>query len=370
MPAALPIAAESDAAKPALSAQTRSALVRLGGQLMVAGKGYEYDRQLSDEIGPRLTGSANYVKAAKWAKEEFNHVGLSNVHFESWEIPATWEPEGVVTARILAPHEQRLHMESEGWSPSTGFGGVNGNVYYVQDVSPDAVKADAAHIKDAVVPIDGASISHDTERRFGRLFDGIRLIGEVGARGIIFGLGTTNNASSMIGNTSFTGTLANVPCGNLGEEDTLLLKRLLAEGPVQVEFSFKNKIREHVKVDNVVAEIPGSEANGEYVIGGHLDSWQLGTGAQDNGTGAATVLAVAEAVKASGLTPRRTMRFIVFGGEEEGLVGSIHYVRDHAGEMAKCAGVFITDTGAEPPKAGTPLGAKTTRRHSRPLHLC
>jgi carboxypeptidase Q len=167
----------------------------------------------------------------------------------------------------------------------------------------------------------------------------------------------------MIGNTSFSGSLANVPCGNLGEEDTLLLKRLLEKGPVQVEFSFKNKIREHVKVDNVVAEIPGSDANGEYVvIGGHLDSWQLGTGAQDNGTGAATVLAVAEAVKVSGLTPRRTMRFIVFGGEEEGMLGSIHYAHDHAAEMDKCAGVFITDTGSEPPKGWYTFGREDDKQ--------
>src|SRR6202012_3312950 len=102
-----------------------------------------------------------------------------------------------------------------------------------------------------------------------------------------------------------------------------LLKRLLAKGPVEIEYSFKNRIRKHVKVDNVVAEIPGRdsgrEANGEFVVvGGHLDSWDPGTGAQDNGTGAASVLAVAEAIKASGLTPRRTIRFVLFGGEGEG----------------------------------------------------
>jgi Zn-dependent M28 family amino/carboxypeptidase len=112
-------------------------------------------------------------------------------------------------------------------------------------------------------------------------------------------------------------------------------------------------------VDNVVAEIPGTDGSGEYVlIGGHLDSWQTGTGAQDNGTGAASVMAVAQAIVASGLKPRRTMRFVLFGGEEEGLVGSLNYARAHAGDAAKCVGVFVSDTGAEQPKGWYTFGRK------------
>ncbi len=146
----------------------------------------------------------------------------------------------------------------------------------------------------------------------------------------------------MVGLTNFDGSLANIVAGNLGQEDTELLKRLLRRGTVEIEFSFTNRIREHVKVDNVVADIAGSASNGEYVlVGGHLDSWQTGTGAQDNGTGAATVLAVAQAVKASGLTPRRTMRFVLFGGEEEGLIGSLRYAKAHADDAAKCVGACL-----------------------------
>jgi hypothetical protein len=89
----------------ALSPEEQNALVRLGGQIMIAGKAYDYDRHLADDIGPRLTGSENYVKAAAWAESEFTRLGLANVHRESWEIPATWEPETLATARILKPHE-------------------------------------------------------------------------------------------------------------------------------------------------------------------------------------------------------------------------------------------------------------------------
>ena len=357
---ALPLFAQSPA-PPALtlSAESQSALIRLGGQAMLAGKAYEYDRHLADDIGPRLTGSANYVKAAEWATGEFKRLGLANVHRESWEIPATWEPESLATARILVPHEQRLHLESEGWSPSTPPGGVRGNVFYLKDLSVDSVKANAEQIKGAVVLLDGESLMSHISEGFGKVFDALNLIGTEGAKGVLLGLGTTNNAPDMIGVTNFIGTIANAPTGNVGAEDTLLLRRLLDRGKVEVEFSFQNRIREHVPVDNVVAEIQGSDPKGEYiVIGGHLDSWHPGTGAQDNGTGAASVLAVAEAIKAAGITPRRSIRFVLFGGEEEGTIGSIRYVHAHAAELANCAGVFITDTGAEAPTGWYTFGRK------------
>jgi len=341
----------------AIFAAANGDLVRVGGQLMLAGKAYEYDRVLADDIGPRLTGSKNYVKAAEWAESEFKRLGLKNVHREAWEMNALWEPETYATARILAPHEQRLHMESDGWSPSTPPGGVRGKVYYLPSFKTDEIKSEAAQIKDAVVLVDNDTFDASGSFQFGKILDAMDLMVNEGAQAFLYGMGYTNNVSSMLGVGAGNGKIARVPVGNVGKEDTLLLRRLLERGPVEVEFSFKNRIREHEKVDNVVAEIPGTDANGEYVvIGGHLDSWHLGTGAEDNGTGAASVLAVAEAMEASGVKPKRTMRFILFGGEEQGLIGSINYVRQHAAEMDKCAGVFVTDTGSEPPEGWYTFG--------------
>ena len=340
-----------------LSPSAQADLIRLGGQMMLAGKAYEYDRELADEIGPRLTGSANYVKATDWAVAEFKRLGLSNIHKEGWKIPATWEPETLATARMIAPHEQRLHLESEGWSPSTPEGGVRGNVYYLSELKVASVQAQASRIQGSIVLVDGEAIDSAISDGFGKLFDALDAIGKAGAKGLILGIGTTNNAPSFVGVTAFDGSLFNLPTGNLGREDTLLLKRLLARGAVEVEFSFTNRIRRNVTVNNVVAEIPGTDGTGDYVlIGGHLDSWHPGTGAQDNGTGAATVVAVAQAVMASGLKPKRTMRFVLFGGEEEGTIGSIRYVQQHAAELSHCAGVFVTDTGAEAPKGWYAFG--------------
>jgi carboxypeptidase Q len=336
---------------PAPTEATNAALVRAGGQLMMAGKAYDYDRVLADDIGPRLTGSANYVKAVDWAVAEFEHMGLSNVHRDPWEINSTWEPEVWATAQIVKPHEQRLHLEADGWSPSTPMGGVHGSVFYLTVFTTDAIQADAEKIKGALVLVDNDSFKTGSPLPIGKLLDLVQQIADEGAHGLMLGIGATNNVPSMAGLTCCNGTVAPLPVANVGQEDTLLLRRLLDRGPVEAEFSFTNRVQKHVKVNNVVAEIPGTDRSGEYVvIAGHLDSWQLGTGAEDNGTGAATVLAVAQAIKAAGVQPRRTMRFILFGGEEEGLLGSISYVREHAAEMDKCVGVFVTDTGSEAPK--------------------
>lgn len=351
-----------------LDPATNAALIRLGGQIMMAGQAYQADRVLADDIGPRLTGSANYGKAAAWALGQFKTMGLSNVHYDPWEINDAWEPQVWATASILSPHPQRLHLEADGWSPSTPPGGVRGTVYYLGKFTEDAIKANAAQVKDAVVLIDDDTFKASEPLRIGKLLDNLALLASEGPRGLLLGVGAVNNAPSMFGLTCCDGTIAPLPVGNVGMEDTLLLRRLLAREPVEVEFSFTNRIRQHVKVNNVVAEIPGTGGSGEYVVvAGHLDSWHLGTGAEDNGTGAATVIAMAQAMKATGIQPRRTIRFILFGGEEEDLLGSIAYVRQHAGEMDKCAAVFVTDTGSEAPKGWYVFGREDEKQALAPI---
>src|SRR6266852_1480825 len=126
-----------------------------------------------------------------------------------------------------------------------------------------------------------------------------------------------------------------------------LLWRLLDGGPVQAEVEISNSAsKKPVEVYNTVAEIPGSEKRDEVVIiGGHLDSWDLGTGATDNGTGAMAVLEAARALQQLGVKPKRTIRFVLFTGEEQGLVGSRAYVKAHEKELEKISGVLVHDSG-------------------------
>ncbi len=346
-----------------VDAATEQALVKLGGQLMMAGKAYDYDRMLSDELGPRLTGSDNYVKSADWAVAEFKRLGLVNARKDEWEIANTWEPEVWATGRILAPREMRLHLESDGWAVSTAKGGVRGRVFYLKSLTEEAIKAAAPDIKGAIVLVDGDTMEAGGELLWGKATDLLTLVENEGAKRVFAGAWRSQQCVVHDGSDLLQRRGGAGSGGNVGFEDSKMLRRMLEKGPVEVEFSFQNKVRDHVKVPNVVADIPGTDGSGEYVIiGGHLDSWQLGTGAQDNGTGAASVMAVAEAVKASGIQPKRTLRFVLFGGEEEGLLGSIHYADAHAAELDKCDGVFVTDTGASAPVGWIVQGREDERK--------
>jgi Zn-dependent M28 family amino/carboxypeptidase len=133
----------------------------------------------------------------------------------------------------------------------------------------------------------------------------------------------------------------------MARENATLLWRLLDAGPVEAEVNIAaNFSGKPVTVYNTVAEIKGSEKPDEVVIiGGHLDSWDLGTGATDNGTGSMAVLAAARALVKSGVKPKRTIRFVLFTGEEQGLNGSKAYVAAHKDELGKISGVLVHDTG-------------------------
>jgi hypothetical protein len=141
---------------------------------------------------------------------------------------------------------------------------------------------------------------------------------------------------------------AGVPAAFIAREDYLQLLQLVDAGkPVQLELNLQDSFSgKPVTVYNTVAEIPGSEKPDEVVIlGAHLDSWDLGTGATDNGTGSMAVLEAARALQKLGVKPKRTIRFVLFSGEEQGLNGSRAYVQAHKDDLARISGVLIHDTG-------------------------
>ena len=344
----------SSAQSPApVSPETRAAVRQLIGDIMVNGKAYDYDRQLTDTIGPRLTGSDNYVHAVSWATEQFKTLGLSNVHTEPFTIPATWEPEVPATGQIVEPRLQTLHIYSLGWSPSTPDSGVRGSIAYLKHLTVEEIDAEKDKLSGKVVLVDTESLG--PEPRFSQILQGINHLKEVHPLALLL-VGRPNGAESATALT-FDGNLSPYPTAQVGLEDELLIKRLLEKGQVTVQFTYKNRIRRNVEVSNVIAEIPGSEKPNEVVIvAGHLDSWHPATGAQDNGTGASTVIEVARAVKSLNRPPRRTMRFILFGGEEQGLLGSTAYVRHHKDEMSSIDAVIISDTGAQRAKGWYVMG--------------
>ncbi len=138
-----------------------------------------------------------------------------------------------------------------------------------------------------------------------------------------------------------------IPTAYISRENFTLLWRLLDAGAVEAEVNIGSSFSgKPVEVYNTVAEIPGTEKPDEVVIvGGHLDSWDLGTGATDNGTGSMAVLAAARALQKLGVKPKRTIRFVLFTGEEQGLNGSKAYVKAHQNELGKISAVLVHDSG-------------------------
>jgi carboxypeptidase Q len=337
----------------AISPETRDAARQIIGDSTLNGKVYAYEKDLADLIGPRLTGSSNYMRAAEWTMQQFKESGLANVHTEMWTIPATWEPQAPATGRIEKPVAHTLHIYSLGWSPSTAAQGVEGEVVYVTSFVPEKLEAQGPKLAGKIALFDSASFGDKPP--LGQVLSGLDKLRSFAPLALV-NTGTANGGENQSA-LGFSGKITAVPQAQIGLEDSLLIKRLLERGPVTVQLTLTNNIRTQVPIPTVVAEIPGSALPDEVVIvGAHLDSWHPGTGAQDNGTGVAMVLEAARAIKALPRPPRRTIRFLLFGGEEQGLLGSTAYVRQHLADLAKIDAVLITDTGAEPAKGWYVMG--------------
>jgi carboxypeptidase Q len=343
-----------------VSPETRAAVRQLVGDIMVNGQAYDYDRQLADGIGPRLTGSDNYVHAVAWAQDQFRALGLANIHTESFSMAALWEPETVANGHIVEPRNQTLHIYSVGWSPSTPDAGITGKVVYLPELFPiEKLDAMKDRLAGNIVLLD--SSSYGPHPAIGELVKAFTRLGTFTPQAVV--LTGSVNGTQNAGSLAIGGGLSKFPVAQVGLEDELLIKRFLEKGPVTIHFVFKNRIRPATEVNNVIAEIPGTDLAKEIVIvGGHLDSWHPATGAQDNGTGVATVLEVARAIKSLNRPPRRTIRFILFGGEEQGLIGSTAYARKHTAEMPSIDAVLISDTGAQPSKGWYLMGREDEKQ--------
>jgi hypothetical protein len=334
--------AQSTAAVMPVSAETRIAMQQIIGDTLVNGQAYEYDRELSDEIGPRLTGSAGYMKAVAWSEDKMRELGLTNVHTESFRMD-TWEPVPGCFGRVTSPTELNLHAYSGGWSPSLPRGGVQANVVQVDSLSNENMEKLGDSLRGKIVMF-GPNV-FPTGAGAADISEAVERLSSL-KPAVLLGGGDPSGAEhqSII---EEAGHLTRVPTVRIGAEDKLLLTRLLQHGPVQLDLQCFSQTRDNVEVPQVIGEIRGSELPDQIVIAGaHLDSWNPGTGAQDNGTGVAEVLDAARALRSLPTPPRRTIRFILFGGEEQGKVGSDDYAVRHRAELSNVDAVLVSDTGA------------------------
>jgi hypothetical protein len=324
---------------------------------------------LTDVIGPRLTGSAGLERAVAWAVRRFREDGVDSVWTEPVRLGIGWE-RGTFMLRMTAPHRRTLVGASWGWAPGTD-GPREGDLAFVdaRDIADFRARF-AGRLAGKWVMIRPPGVVRQryappVSPEEARVFDAQRRMhtaplapAEAELRRYIFALlrdegvaGIVRDAERPEGRLMMAGSPEQVypfPYLVVPHETYAQFHRLLGAGErVAIEADVRNRFTDSLTVHNVVAEIRGSERPDEMVIvGAHLDSWDLGTGAADNAAGVAAVMGAARVLRASGVAPRRSVRFVLFTGEEQGLYGGDAYVRAHAAELPKVQAVLVLDNGA------------------------
>jgi carboxypeptidase Q len=304
-------------------------------------------RRLTDEIGGRVTGTPEMAKAVTWGVAAFRAAGME-VHTEKYMLPVTWS-EGDSRLELLGPVKFPVRLKAEGWSPATPAGGVEAGIIDVGYGTEDDLARAGASMKGAILLVHSDIVSTwaDLFNEYLRPPTIIDRAVKQGAAAILW-IGARERLLLYRHTNSLAGEIDKIPQAVLAREDGLRLARTVAAypGKVRVRLDLPNKISGPIEQENVVGEIRGYEKPDEVVLlGAHLDSWELGTGALDNGCNAALVIEAARAIKATGLLPRRTIRFVLFSGEEQGTIGSFEYVKAHRAELDKIRAMITYDSG-------------------------
>ncbi|MCA8968288.1 MAG: M20/M25/M40 family metallo-hydrolase [Planctomycetes bacterium] len=311
----------------------------------------DYLDTLTNSIGERLTGSDNFTLACKWAKSEFEKMGLE-ARLEPWE---TWEfvfNRGPWSGRLLAPENIELQIATEAWTAGTR-GAVTAKAVRIEDVTIDAVEALTGKVEGKWILARQPS-RRSTDARLA--WQHLQLFAETeGAAGIVYsstGDAKYPNRMRVFGDRNMAlkanSKIPTLPLICVRKDQWDHIDDMVKAGKdVDLQFDIRNRFRrEKVVLNNVIADLKGTEKPDEMVIVcGHLDSWHQATGTTDNGTGATSTMEAARILSAVGAKPKRTIRFILWGGEEQGLLGSRAYVAKHRSELAKVSGVFNHDTG-------------------------
>jgi hypothetical protein len=341
---------------------TLPALTAIAGAGMIGSHAYSNLEELSDDIGPRVTGSPGAAKAVEWGVAKMKAMGLVNVRAEKWQIDRGWT-RGAATAELLSPVRRPLVVDAMGWVGSTPASGADGDVVQV-----DASKFDQ-EVKDNTLKWSGKILlvrqpelppappfgpaPPRPQQRPAAFNDFLRAAEKAHALAIIGGQGGSMAQGMRITHTGALGynTRFDIPVVSMTAEDQQQLQRFLnRKQPVRLHINVQNEFSSgRVDSANVVGEIRGTEHPEQIVVvGGHLDSWDLAQGTTDDGTGVVTTLGAAEAIMKSGFKPKRTIRFVLFTGEEQGLLGSLNYTKMHKDEMQNHVAAVILDSGQGP----------------------
>lgn len=306
-------------------------------------------RGLTTEIGPRPDGSEQEARARTWAVAKLNSLGFRNVRVEPFRLNNVWV-RGAETAEVVAPVAQPLRLAALGNSAATPAAGLTLPIAYFATFN-DLQLAPAGSLRGKIAFVsnqmratqDGSSYGASGAARF----VGPNIAAKKGAAAIVIrSIGTDHGRGPHAGNTNFEPGVTPIPAAALSVADAETLERLVAlGGPVTLHLTLTPRVAPHRESGNVVAEVPGTDPSaGVVLVGGHLDSWDLGTGAIDDGAGVAITTAAAKLMMDAG-PHRRTIRVVWFGDEETGGFGGAAYAKAHGRERHATAAE--SDFGAD-----------------------
>jgi len=331
---------------------------RLVANALTKPTAYETLSWLTDEIGPRPSGSANAALAVEWATQQYRSWGI-DVRTEKVVVPH-WV-RGDERGSLVSHHDQKIVLTALGGSIATTPAGITADVIEVS--SYDELKQLGTKVRGKIVYYNNAMDldlvkAHRAFEAYSRAViyraTGASRAAEYGAvAAVIRSVASASLRTPHTGAMRYDPKQPKIPAAAMTTEDADLVHRLLARGDrVRMHLVLTPKLLPDVESANVVAEIRGSEKPDEIVlIGGHLDSWDLGTGAIDDGSGVAMVMDAMRLIKESGLRPKRTIRAVLFMNEENGLNGGRAYFAAHRNE--KHVAAIETDAGAAAPTGFT-----------------
>ncbi len=331
-----------------LSAQYKPAADKLISASLADQQGYANLTYLCDHIGKRISGSEPLARAITWSTELMKQEGLANVHTVAATVPH-WV-RGEESGEMVTPVAKKLHMLGLGMSVATPPEGITAQVVVVPDF--DALKKlGQAGVAGKIVVYNAPYESYGKTVVY--RVAGASQAAALGAVGVL-----VRSITPLAAQLPHTGTLqydekeAKIPAAAISIEDATMLARLTAEGkPVTVHFAMQAHLEAPVAMANVVGEIVGSEHPEQVVVvGGHIDSWDVGQGAQDDGSGIMASLAAVNLIRQSGLKPKRTIRVVFWVNEENGGAGGEAYEKSLTPEQLKNHVAAIEmDGGAEAP---------------------
>ncbi|WP_299492499.1 M20/M25/M40 family metallo-hydrolase [uncultured Shewanella sp.] len=311
---------------------------------------YELVESLTVEVGPRLSGSHKDLLAVKWAETTLNALGFDKVYKEAVQVPV-WH-RGTAKADIIAPFQQPLVITALGGSIGTPKSGIKAEI--IRFNSLNALKAaTSAQVQDKIVFIDHKTRKTMTGAGYGETVSGRSqgaiIAAKKGAIAILIrSIGTDSDRMAHTGLMKYSEDVVKIPAAAMSNPDADLLNAMLKRSPnITLSLNMTSSRQGFAQSYNVIAEVTGATKPQEIVlISAHLDSWDEGTGALDDGAGVAIVTAAAKLIQDLPNKPDRTIRVVLFAAEEVGLIGAKAYLKAHEKELNQHYIAAESDFGA------------------------